>query len=87
MSPPSMPPPSAGYAMTDPTVMVAVGLVVISTLILLFRAFSGPSKAKFLNKPDSQPLPGEKAHAKPEGIVTVQEEGAVMKEFSAGHTG
>ena len=40
-------------------------------------------KAKFLNKPDSQPLPGEKAHAKPAGIVTVQEEGAVMKEFSA----
>ena len=48
--PPSMPSPSAGYAMTDPTVMVAVGLVVLSTLILLFRAFSGPSKAKFLNK-------------------------------------
>ena len=48
--PPSMPSPSASYAMTDPTVMVAVGLVVLSTLILLFRAFSGPSKAKFLNK-------------------------------------
>ena len=40
-------------------------------------------KAKFLNKAESQPPPGEKTHSKPAGIVTVQEEGAVMKEFSA----
>ena len=40
-------------------------------------------KAKFLHTSLSQPPPGERAHTKPAGIVTVQEEGAVMKEFSA----
>lgn len=46
----------------DPAVMVAIALVGLSTLVLLARAFGGPSKAKFLNKERQKLTLGERVN-------------------------